>query len=389
MNERPHIAASVTYLDNNATTRPDERVVAAMLPLLTEHYANPSSGHRLGTQAAAEVEQARTRVARLIGARDSEIVFTSGGTEADNAALRGVLAATPAKRHFVISAVEHHAILETAERLEEEGATVTRLGVDRQGRLDLDALAAAIRDDTVLISIMLANNETGVIFPLGEVSRIAQQRGVPVHTDAVNALGKIPVSVDELGVSLLSLSSHKIYGPKGVGALYIRRGTPFRAWQSGGGQEGGRRGGTLNAPGIVGLGVACQILSEQGATDRARVQKLRDRLETELRRRFAEARIIGAGSERLPNTTLVCFPGLSAQAVLISLSEAGICASGGAACSSGAVEPSHVLKAMGIRGYTGQGAVRFSLGRFNTEADLDRLFAELPVAVEKVAAIGP
>jgi cysteine desulfurase len=379
----------VTYLDNNATTRPDERVVAAMLPLLTERFANPSSGHQFGTQVAAEIEAARTQVATLIGARDSEIAFTSGGTEADNAALRGVLAAMPTKRHLIVSTVEHHAILETADRLEEEGVTVTRVRVDREGRLDLGQLAAAIRADTALISVMLANNETGVIFPLREVSRIAQQRGVPVHTDAVNALGKIPVSVDELGVSLLSLSSHKIYGPKGVGALYIRRGTPFRACQTGGAQERGRRGGTLNAPGIVGLGMACQVLGERGATDRAHVQKLRDRLEAELRQRFPEAQIIGAGAERLPNTTLVCFPGLASQALLILLSEAGICASGGAACASGSLEPSHVLKAMGIDLYVGQGEVRFSLGRFNTDADLDRLFAVLPGAVEKIAAIGP
>jgi cysteine desulfurase len=383
------MSTPLTYLDNNATTRPDERVVAAMLPLLTERYANPSSGHQFGMRVAAEMDEARTRVAALLAARESEIVFTSGGTEADNAALRGVLAATPAKRHLIISAVEHHAILETAERLEEEGVQVTRVRVDHEGRLDLAALAGAIRDDTALISIMLANNETGVIYPLREVSRIAQERGVPVHTDAVNALGKLPVSVDELGVSLLSLSSHKIYGPKGVGALYLRRGTPFRAWQTGGAQERGRRGGTLNAPGIVGLGMACQVLRERGASDATRIRALRDRLETELRHCCPKVEIIGAGAERLPNTTLACFPGIAAQALLILLSEAGICASGGAACASGSLDPSHVLKAMGIDPFSAQGEVRFSLGRFNTDADLDRLFNLLPVALQKIAAITP
>ena len=378
----------ITYLDNNATTRPDERVVAAMLPLLTEQYANPSSAHQFGAAAAAAVEEARARVAGLIEARDSEIVFTSGGTEADNAALRGVLAACPDKRHLIISAVEHHAIIETAERLEEERVSVTHIRVDHEGRLDLTALAGAIRDDTALISIMLANNETGVIFPLREVSRMAAERSVPVHTDAVNALGKMTVNVEELGVSLLSLSGHKIYGPKGVGALYIRRGTPFRSCQTGGSQERQRRGGTLNSPGIVGLGMACELLRQQGAQDMTRVRVLRNRLENELRRRFDVARILGAGAGRLPNTTLVCFAGIAAQALLILLSEAGICASGGAACASGSLAPSHVLKAMGIDPQIAQGEVRFSLGRFNSDADLDRLFEILPGAVQKVAASG-
>ncbi len=379
---------TLTYLDNNATTRPDERVVAAILPLLTERFGNPSSAHQFGAQVVAEVDEARGRVAKLIGARDSEIVFTSGGTEADNAALRGVLAADPHKRHLIVSTVEHHAILETAERLEEEGVHVSRVGVDGDGRLDLTALATAIRDDTALISIMLANNETGVVFPLQEVCRIARERGVPVHTDAVNALGKIPVDVESLGVTLLSLSSHKIYGPKGVGALYVRRGAPFRAWQTGGAQERGRRGGTLNAPGIVGLGMACQLLSEHATQDNAHIQTLRDRLETELQRRFPSAHIIGAAAERLPNTTLACFAGMASQALLMLLSEAGICVSGGAACASGSLEPSHVLQAMGIDPQVAQGEIRFSLGRFNTAADVERLFEVLPAALQKVAASG-
>ena len=380
------MSQTLTYLDNNATTRPDERVVAAMLRMLSELWANPSSGHRFGAQVAAEIEAARARVAALIVARDSEIVFTSGGTEADNAALRGVLAANPAKRHLIVSAVEHHAVLETAERLEHEGACVTRIGVDHEGRLDLAALADAIRDDTALISVMLANNETGVIYPLQEICAVAQPRGVPVHTDAVNALGKIPVNVEALGVSLLSLSGHKIYGPKGVGALYIRRGTAFQACQTGGAQERQRRGGTLNAPGIVGLGMACQALRDEATSFCERIAVLRQRLESELQRRFPQAQIMGAGATRLPNTTLVCFAGLSSEPLLILLSEAGLCASGGAACASGSLEPSHVLKAMGISPEVAQGEARFSLGRFNTDADIDRLFAILPTAIAKVAA---
>jgi len=378
----------LVYLDNNATTRPDERVVAAMLPLLTERWGNPSSAHYFGAQVAAEIEEARRQVAALINARDSEIVFTSGGTEADNAALRGVLAACPDKRHLVISPVEHHAIWETAERLEHEGVSVTRLRVDEQGRLDLEELERAIRPDTALISIMLANNETGVVFPLREVCRVAAARGVPVHTDAVNALGKIAVDVEELGVSLLSLSSHKIYGPKGVGALYIRRGTPFLAWQIGGAQERQRRGGTLNAPGIVGLGEACRLLREHSREDNRRILELRQRLETELTSRFPAVRIIGAGAERLPNTTCACFAGVPSEAILIPLSEAGICVSSGSACTSGSLELSHVLQAMQVTPEVGQGQIRFSLGRFNTAEDLDRLFEVLPRIVAKAAASG-
>lgn len=380
--------ARVTYLDNNATTRPDERVVAALLPLLTDFYGNPSSAHQFGAQVAARIEAARQSVAGLLGARDSEIVFTSGGTEADNAALRGVLAAEPRKRHVVISAVEHSAIAETAERLEHEGVAVTRVGVDRDGRLDLRALEQALRDDTALVSIMLANNETGVIFPVREVSEIANRRGIPVHTDAVNALGKLPVDVNELGVALLSLSGHKIYGPMGVGALYIRRGTPFVAWQVGGSQERKRRGGTLNAPGIVGLGVACQILREQPAAVNERIAALRERIETEITCRVPGVEIVGRSVDRLPNTTCFCFPGVSGEAVVLLLSEAGVCVSSGAACASGSLEPSHVLKAMSIDPRVAQGQIRVSLGRCNTDADVDRFLEVLPAAVKKVAASG-
>ncbi len=374
------------YLDNNATTRPDERVVAAMLPLLTEFYGNPSSAHCFGAQAAVQIEEARRRVAGLIGARESQIVFTSGGTEADNTALRGVLAAEPARRHLVISAVEHHAIFETAEQLQREGASLTRVGVDRNGRLDLDALRRAVRPDTGLISVMLANNETGVIFPIKEVSEIGRQRGVPVHTDAVNALGKTPVNVDQLGVSLLSLSSHKIYGPKGVGALYVRDGTPFQKWQIGGAHERNRRGGTLNAPGTIGLGMACRLLSEQGPEVNARIARLRDRLEAELARRFSNVHVIGSGAERLPNTSCVCFERVLGTSLVMLLSEVGICVSSGAACAAGETEPSHVLRAMAIDTGIAAGEVRFSLGRFSTDADIDGLFEVLPGVMELAAA---
>jgi cysteine desulfurase len=380
------MSATLTYLDNNATTRPDERVVAAMLPIFRELYANPSSGHAFGAQLAALMEEARGQVAALLGARDSEIIFTSGGTEADNSALRGILAANPARRHLIVSAVEHHAVLETADRLEEEGYAVTRIGVDTQGRLDVDEIAAAMRDDTALISIMLANNETGVIYPVAEIARRARDRGVPVHTDAVNALGKMPVNVEDLGVSLLSVSGHKIYAPKGVGALYLRRGVPFRPWQTGGAQERKRRGGTLNAPGIVALGAACEILRHEQQDECSRIRALRDRLEAELVARIPSAQIMAAQAPRIPNTTLACFAGVPSEPLLLLLSEAGICASGGAACASGSLEPSHVLRAMHIDPHVAQGEVRFSLGRYNTNADVEHLFEVLPSAVAKVAA---
>jgi len=380
--------SDVTYLDNNATTPVDPRVVEAMLPYLRERYANPSSVHRFGANVAAQIEQARTAVARAIGARESEIVFTSGGTEADNAALRGVLTARPNKRHIIVSAVEHHAVLETAERLETEGVEVTTLSVDGDGQPDLNGLKKAIRDDTLLISVMLANNETGIVMPLREVCRIAHERRVYVHTDAVNALGKIPVNVDELGVDLLSLSAHKVHGPKGVGALYVRRGTPFRAMITGGPQEQQRRGGTLNVPGIIGLAEACELLcTPEHARDLERLGRLRDRLEREITSRFETAHVIGARAPRVPNTSCICFAGVEAEAVLLLLSEAGICASSGAACSSGSLEPSHVLQAMGIEPQVAHGQIRFSLGRFNTEADIDRLLQVLPTVLERVASV--
>lgn len=377
----------ITYLDNNATTRVDDRALAAMLPHFCEQYGNPSSTHQFGAQVGARIENARSSVAKLIGAREPEIVFTSGGTEADNAALRGVFAARPGKRHLIISTVEHHAIIDLAEQFEREGVEVSRIGVDGEGRLDLDALTAAIRQDTALISIMLANNETGVVLPLPQVCEIAAQHSIPVHTDAVQAIGKIPVNVKDLGVQLLSLSAHKFHGPKGAGALYIRGGTPFRPHMIGGPQERHRRGGTLNAAGIIGLAAACEILSEPDGPQTDRIRTMRDRLEAELLRRFPDAKVMSAAAERVPNTACVCFPGVEAEAVLLLLSEAGICASSGAACSSGSLEPSHVLRAMGIDPRIAQGQLRLSLGRFNRDHDVDRLLETLPPIIEKVAAV--
>ena len=371
------------YFDHNATTPLAPEVLETLASCLGQVYGNASSIHHFGQAAKQKLEAARRQVAVWIHANAAEVVFTSGGTEADNAALRGVLAAQPGKRHLVISTVEHHAIFETADQLEHEGTAVTRVGVDHDGRLDLDALRRALRDDTALVSIMLANNETGVLGPLCEVCEIARARGVPVHTDAVNALGKTPVRVDELGVNLLSLSSHKIYGPKGVGALYIRTGTPFQKWQIGGAQERNRRGGTLNAPGIVGLGMACRILHEQDPAVNERIRILRDRLEAELTQRVPRVRLIARGTPRLPNTTCACFEGLVGASIVMLLSDLNICVSGGAACAAGAVEPSHVLKAMHVEPHVAAGQIRVSLGRNNTDADVDRLLEALPSVLEQ------
>lgn len=374
------------YLDNNAATRLDPRVLEAMMPFLTERYGNPSSLHHFGAREAAVIEEARARVAALIGAKESEILFTAGGTESNNAALRGVFAARPGKKHLVVSAIEHAAILEPAETLKKQGIDVTQIGADRDGRLDLDQLRDSLREDTLLVSIMLANNETGVIHPLDEISRIARERGVLVHTDAVNAAGKIPIDVEKLGVDLLSLSAHKFHGPKGAGALYLRRGVPFRPYLLGGSQERGRRGGTYNVPGIVGLGAACELLlgPEAGAAEAVRV--LRDELEAGLCRLPHKVSLIARDVPRLPNTTCVCFDNLPQQAILLLLSESGVCASSGSACSSGSLEASHVLQAMGIPANLAMGQVRFSLGRFNAPADVRRTLEILPGVLGKVAA---
>lgn len=376
------------YLDNNATTPVDPRVVEAMLPLLTERYGNPSSIHRAGAAAAAAVDGARASVAALIGARESEIVFTSGGTEADNAALRGVLAARPERRHLVITTVEHHAVIDLADALEREGvAEVTRVGVDGAGRLKLEEMEGAIRGDTALVSVMLANNETGVLMPVAAVAAMARRHGAKVHTDAVQALGKVRVNVDELGVDLLSLSGHKVFAPKGVGALYVRRGTPFRAMMLGGHQERDRRGGTQNTSGIAALGRACELAAERDRGEQERVRALRDRLEREVTARWPQARVIGGEAERLGNTSCVCFAGVEAEALLLMLSEAGICASSGAACSSGSLELSHVLKAMGVSPEVGQGEVRFSFGPQNRESDVDAVLEVLPRALRKLSVL--
>jgi len=366
------------YLDHNATTPVDPRVIEAMLGVLRDGFGNASSLHWFGQQARAALDQARAEVARLIGASPAEIVFTASGTEADNMALRGAAGtARPPRRGIVYSAIEHHAVMNTARALAEEGWPVSTVRVACSGLLDLDDLAAKVDETTALVAVMLANNETGVIQPLGDVVRIAHERGALVHCDAVQAAGKLEIDVRALDVDLLALSGHKIYAPKGVGVLYVKRGTRLRQWVRGGSQERNRRAGTENIPGIVGLGRAAALAGEDLASERARLTALRDRLEERLLA-IPGTRRNGDGP-RVPNTTNVSFEGIEAESLLMALDLGGVAVSTGAACAAGAVEPSHVLRGMGLPLERVQGSVRFSLGRGTREAEVDRA-AELVVA---------
>jgi cysteine desulfurase len=375
------------YLDNNATTPLAAEAREAMLPFLAEHFGNPSSVHRLGQRTAYALSQAREQVAALIGARPREVVFTSGGTESIHLAVRGTLAMNPDKRHLITTAVEHEAVLGLTRQLEADGYQVTYIAVNELGHLDLDELAGAIRDDTALIAVMWANNETGVIFPVEQIGRIAAERGVPFFVDAVQDPGKLPIDVEKLPVQMLSLSAHKLHGPKGVGALYLRRGTHLRPVQVGGHQERGLRAGTENVPGIVGFGVAAELAAKHAPDYANRVGSLRDKLETALCERIAIARVNGDPTCRLPNTTNIGFERLEAEAVMLLLSENGIYASAGSACQSGSLEASHVLEAMGVPRAFAHGSVRFSLSRDTTEADIDAAIDRIPPLIARLTTL--
>jgi cysteine desulfurase len=362
---------SRVYLDHNATTPVDPRVVDAMLPFLRNDHGNPSSLHWYGQRARGAVEEARERVAALVGADPSEIVFVSGGTEADNAALRGVAAkARPPRVGIACSAIEHHAVLNTARALREEGRPVAVVRVAPGGAIDLDNLEASVDETTALVSLMLANNETGVVQPMAEAARLARARGALVHCDAVQGAGKVAIDVRALDVDLLALSAHKLYGPKGAGCLYVRRGTPLSALLRGGAQERNRRAGTENVPAVVGFGVAAALARQRLDEDAARLAALRDRLEARLVSIPGTAR--NGDGPRVPNTANVSFAGIEAETLLIALDLEGIAASTGAACAAGGLEPSHVLRAMGLPPERVQSSLRLSLGRGTTQADVDR-----------------
>ena len=378
----------LVYLDNNATTKPAPEVVAAMLPYLHEWYANPSSVHRFGQRARQGIDEARGQVARLIGCAESELLFTGGGTEAISTAIRSLLSARAPRKQIVTSAVEHSATRELCQQLAREGAEVIEVAVDGQGALDLDHLRSAINENTAFVSIMWANNETGVLFGVQEIAEICKAHRVPFHCDGTQAIGKIEVDVKRAGMDAMSFAAHKFHGPKGVGALYVRRGVRLRPLLIGGPQETGRRGGTENVPGIVGMGVAAE-LAGQHLGDMPRVAALRDLLERGILDRIDDSHVNGSVDQRLPNTSNVGFARLEAEAILLLLSEQGICASAGAACSSGSLEPSHVLRAMGLDPRIAHGAIRFSLSRYTTEAEIVRTLTVLPPLIVRLRTVLP
>jgi cysteine desulfurase len=379
----------VVYMDNNATTRVDPAVVEEMGPYFSELYGNPSSMHAFGGRVERRVQDARERVAELLGAHADEIVFTSCGTESDNAAIHGILAANPEKRHFVTTRVEHPAVWNQIPYLKRRGYRVTELRVDRSGSLELDQLRAVLTDDTALVSIMFANNETGVVFPIREIGEMVKARGIPFHTDAVQAVGKLPIDLSRLPVDLLTLSGHKLHAPKGIGILYIRRGTRIVPFMIGGHQEKGRRGGTENVPSMIGLGKACELTRDRMREETERLRALRDQLEQGILERIPHVLINGQGAERLPNTSSCCFEYVEGESLLLMLSDLGICASSGSACTSGSLEPSHVLRAMGIPYTAVHGSVRFSLGRYNSSEEVDYILEHLPGIVERLRMISP
>jgi cysteine desulfurase len=376
------------YLDNNATTQVLPEVAEAMLPYLTDRYGNPSSIHRFGSEVGQNIADARAQVAALIGAADPvEVIFTSCGTEGDNAAIRAMLEARPNKRHIVTTQVEHPAVLGLCQHLEKKGYRVTWLGVDESGGLNLEELRAALTDDTALVSIMWANNETGVIFPVEEISAIVRSKEIPFHVDAVQAAGKLPLKVKDLPIDLLTISGHKFYAPKGIGALYVRRGITFPPFMIGGHQERNRRAGTENVASIIGMGRAAEIAIGRMAEDSFRIEKLRDRLEALLLESCPGSRVNGRGQNRLPNTSNISFRYLEGESILVLLDQQGICASTGSACTAGSSEPSHVLRAMKVPPDWLQGAVRFSLSRFNSEKEIYYVNEKMPAIVQRLEGL--
>ncbi|MCX6357720.1 MAG: cysteine desulfurase NifS [Candidatus Aureabacteria bacterium] len=380
---------NTVYLDNNATTRVAPEVLEAMLPFLRDFWGNPSSMHSFGGQVRKHIDNARRQVAALLGAEEDEIIFTSCGTESDNAAIASALAANPCRPHIVTTRVEHPAVFGLCQRLEKEGHQVTWLSVDTRGMLDLDEARRAVRDCTGVVSVMWANNETGVIFPVEEVGKIAKSAGCAFHVDAVQAVGKLPVTLRQSTIDFLSLSGHKLHAPKGVGALYIRKGTKFTPLIVGGHQEMGRRGGTENVASIVGLGAACELAGKHMGEEQTRGRGLRDKLERALLAAAPDTRLNGHPEMRLPNTTNISFEYVEGEAILLRLNELGICASSGSACTSGSLEPSHVLRAMGVPYTAAHGSVRFSLSRYTTGGEIDFVITHLPPIIKALREISP
>jgi cysteine desulfurase len=378
----------IIYLDNNATTQVDPAVFEAMMPWLREEYGNPSSVYSLGKRAAAALDTAREQVASLIHGAPDELVFTSCGSESINSAILSAASIDPDKTHIVTSAVEHSATIKLCEHLARRGYEITWLPVDELGRLDIERLASAIRPDTALVTLLWANNETGVLFPIEEVAGLTNARKVALHVDAVQGVGKLALNVGELGVQFLSVSGHKLHSPKGVGALYIHKRTRFTPWLRGS-QESARRGGTQNVSSIVALGKAAEIAVDHLSADPGRIKRLRDRFEESILKSVAGAEVNGEREHRLPNTTNIAFEGIESEGALMLLDERGICCSAGSACTSGSVHPSHVLKAMGFSNYRARSSLRFSFGRFNTEEEVDIASAAVPEVINKLRRLAP
>jgi cysteine desulfurase len=377
------------YVDNNATTKVAPEVLEVMLPYFSEYYGNPSSMHFFGGQVQKKVDEARAKVADFLGAEPSEIVFTSCGTESDNAAILGTLDSYPEKRHLITTRVEHPAVDNVSTYLGRKGYRITELSVDREGRLDLDELRESLTDETTLVTIMYANNETGVIFPIEEIGEIVKARGIPFHTDAVQAAGKIPLNMKKSKVDMLSISGHKLHAPKGIGVLYIRKGTKFSPFMIGGHQEKGRRGGTENVPYIIGLGKACELAKKHLDEENTRIKSLTDYLEAKLLEKIPNTLVNGDRIHRLPNTVSVSFEYVEGESILLLLSDLGICASSGSACTSGSLEPSHVLRAMGVPFTAAHGSIRFSLSIYNTKEEMDYIIEHLPPIIQRLRDISP
>ena len=381
---------TVIYVDNNATTKVAPEVLDAMMPYFSDFYGNPSSMHSFGGNVGGAIKTARENIATLLGAAPSEIVFTSCGTESDGTAIRAAIESNPEKRHIVTSRVEHPAIKNLYETLSKKGYHTTFVPVDDKGRLDLDYLYESLSEDTAVVSLMWGNNETGVLFPIEEISREVKDRGILFHTDAVQAVGKVPIKVSESGVDMLSISGHKFHAPKGIGALYIRKGTKFSPFMIGGHQESGRRGGTENTAAIIGLGKAAELASDHLQKDGYRdISRLRDKLEHALLEKVPNAMVNGDTTSRLPNTTSIAFEYVEGEAILLMMNEHGICASSGSACTSGSLEPSHVLRAMGVPFTAAHGSIRFSLSRYNTEDEMDVIIDTLPPIIERLRELSP
>lgn len=377
------------YLDNNATTQVAPEVLEVMMPYFHDLYGNPSSAHSFGGRIAGHIRDAREQVAGLVGAHSEEIIFTSCGSESDNTAIISALTTEREKNHIVTSRVEHPAILSFCNHLKKLGYRTTQIPVDREGRLDMEKYVESLTPDTAIVSLMWANNETGVVFPVEEAARMAKERGIIFHTDAVQAAGKIPINMKNSAIDMLSLSGHKLHAPKGIGCLYVRKGTRFSPYLVGGHQERGRRGGTENTPSIIGLGKACELAARHLDEKNTRVRALRDKLEQGIPGQIPNTRVNGGKAPRLPNTSNISFEFVEGEAILLFMDEFGICASSGSACTSGSLQPSHVLRAMGVPFTMAHGSIRFSLSIYNTDEEIDFVLDKMSPIIEKLRGFSP